>query len=92
MVNLCIERGFSVIQDEGYNPFHGRSEEEQRDWLLFAMHIGDLELQHTEWLLQGGSDIEREGHPSPFQNPDRWLGELGDKWRAKNFTSWQTKL
>jgi hypothetical protein len=44
------------------------------------MFIGDLQLQHIEWLLQRGSDIEGS-EPSAFQNPDRWLGELGSKWR-----------
>lgn len=91
LVNLCIERGFDVIVDKEYDPFFGRSKEEKRDWLLFALFIGDLEFKHVEWLLQGGSDMERQRRgngPSPFQNPDRWLGEPGSKWR-KCCPSWK---
>src|SRR5262249_33316454 len=32
LVDLCIEKGFGYIKDEDYNPFHGRSEAEIREW------------------------------------------------------------
>jgi hypothetical protein len=91
LVNLCIKTGFGYIPpDPDYDQFAGRSEEEKRDWILFGLFIGDLGMTHVEWLLQRGSDTEH-GEPSAFQNPDRWLGEAGAKWRATNFESWKIK-
>ena len=28
IVDLCVEQGFTLIKDEGYDPFHKRSEAE----------------------------------------------------------------
>lgn len=71
LVSLCVQQGFAVIQDEGYDPFYGRSEAEQREWTLFGLFIRDARGTHIEWLLQ-----------RPFQNVDEWLGPWGDKCRA----------
>jgi hypothetical protein len=71
LVSLCVQQGFAVIQDEGYDPFYGRSEAEQREWILFGLFICDARGSHIEWLLQ-----------RPFQNVDEWLGPEGDKCRA----------
>ena len=74
LVNLCVAHGFGVIIDEGYDPFYGRSEIEQRDWILFGWFIGngsESAFDHVEWLLQ-----------RPFQNVEEWLGPEGDKFRT----------
>ena len=76
LVNLCVQQGFAMIRDENYDCFYGRSEAEQRDWLLFAHFIGDPDGCHIEWLLQ-----------RPFQNVEEWLGPEGDKCR----THWRMK-
>ena len=77
LVNLCVQQGFAVIRDEGYDPFAGRSEVEQRDWILFGFFIGggsESAFDQIEWLLQ-----------RPFQSVDEWLGPEGDKCR----TNWR---
>ncbi len=71
LVSLCVQQGFAVIRDEGYDPFYGRSEAEQREWTLFGLFIGDANGTHIEWLLQ-----------RPFQNVDEWLGPEGEKFCA----------
>lgn len=74
LVNLCVAHGVRVITDETYNPFHGRTEAEQREWILFGFFIGyggEDAFDHIQWLLQ-----------RPFQNVDEWLGPEGDKFRA----------
>ena len=73
LVNLCVQQGFAVIQDEGYDPFAGRSEVEHRDWILFGFFLGngsESAFSHVEWLLQ-----------RPFQNVAEWLGPEGDRCR-----------
>jgi hypothetical protein len=75
LVDLYVEQGFSVIVDKSYDPFAGRSEIEQRDWVLFGWFIGngsESAFDHVEWLLQ-----------RPFQNVEEWLGPEGDKCRAR---------
>ena len=79
LVNLCVQQGFGVIVDEGYDPFYGHSEVEQRDWILFGWFIGngsESAFDHVEWLLQ-----------RPFQNVEEWLGPEGDRCRA----NWRMK-
>jgi hypothetical protein len=74
VVSLCVQQGFTVIHDDNYNKFAGRSEAEQREWILFGYFIGngsESAFDHVEWLLQ-----------RPFQNVDEWLGPKGDKCRA----------
>ena len=71
MVGLATDFGFTVFQDGGYDPFHGRTETEKRDWLLFALAIGDGEMRHVEWLLRNG-----------WPTVDEWLGPQGDGFRA----------
>jgi len=69
--------------DHGYNPFHGRSESEKLEWLVFSLFLsyergirGGYDPQdawsHVEYLLQ-----------RPFQNVDEWLGPEGDEWRRR---------
>jgi hypothetical protein len=73
LVDLCVAEGFTVIKDEGYAPFHGRSETEIREWILFGFFIGGGSpgaFDHIEWILQ-----------RPFQNVDEWLGPEGSKFR-----------
>jgi hypothetical protein len=100
LVDLCIENGFGYIKDETYNPFHGRSPAEIREWVLFGWFIGDRDFQHIEWLLQGGSDEEHQARdhpegtvilPSAFQNVDRWMGAEGERWRAGHSWGWKAK-
>jgi ParB-like chromosome segregation protein Spo0J len=65
-----------------YDPLHGRTEVEKREWHLFILFLTrdrgstrdalQSAAQHTEWLLQ-----------RPFQNVAEWLGEDGDKWRKR---------
>ena len=77
LINLCVQQGFTAIKDEGYDPFAGRSETEQRDWMLFGLFIGggnESAFAHIEWLLQ-----------RPFQNVEEWLGPEGDKCRVRWF-------
>jgi Protein of unknown function (DUF3102) len=73
LVDLCIAEGFGYIKDEGYYPFHGRSEAEIREWILFGFFIGGGSpgaFNHVEWLLQ-----------RPFQNVAEWLGPEGAAFR-----------
>jgi Protein of unknown function (DUF3102) len=75
VVSLCVAQGFTVIQDPDYDPFYGRSEREQLDWILFGWFVGDgheSSFNHVEWLLQ-----------RPFQNVEEWLGPEGDKFRKQ---------
>jgi hypothetical protein len=61
--------------DKGYDPFHGRSEIEIREWILFGFFIGGGSpgaFEHVEWLLQ-----------RPFQNVDEWIGPEGSKFRKR---------
>ena len=74
LVSLAVAQGFEIIRDESYDPFAGRSESEQRDWILFGYFIGngsESAFDHIEWLLQ-----------RPFQNVEELLGPEGDKYRA----------
>lgn len=74
IVSLAVQNGFGVIRDESYDAFAGRSEREQRDWILFGLCIGggsESAFDHVEWLLR-----------RPFQNVEEWLGPEGDKCRA----------
>jgi hypothetical protein len=73
LVDLCIAEGIPIIKNEGYDAFHGRSEAEIREWLLFGFWLGrgsSGAFDHVEWILQ-----------RPFQNVDEWLGPEGSKFR-----------
>ncbi len=78
LVQAWLDAGVGVIRTPEYNPFHGRSEEEQREWLLFILFLGKSWSDiagargHIEWLLQ-----------RPFQNVAEWIGAEGDKWRKR---------
>jgi hypothetical protein len=32
LVQACIDANVGLVRDPGYNPFHGRSDEERREW------------------------------------------------------------
>jgi hypothetical protein len=74
---LLLEASVHIIKDSGYDPFHGRSDQEVRDWHLFILFLVvehgypvDGAGMHVEWVLQ-----------RPFQNVDEWLGDEGAKFR-----------
>ena len=78
-VQACLDAGVGVINDRGYDPFHGRSNDERREWLLFILwlvlrhgYAVDGATRHAEWLLQ-----------RPFQSVAEWLGEEGEKFRVR---------
>jgi hypothetical protein len=83
LIEFCIANNVGVIKDTGYNPFAGRSEAENLEWLVFTLFLSCDEAagrgvfgpedawSHVEYLLQ-----------RPFQNIDEWLGPPGDEWRA----------
>jgi ParB-like chromosome segregation protein Spo0J len=75
VTNLIREASARTFRSPGYNPFAGRSEEEEREWHLFVLflvlNIGwplANAATHVEWLLQ-----------RPFQNVAEWMG--ADAWR-----------
>jgi hypothetical protein len=79
LVQACLDAGVGVITSRGYNPFAGRSDDERREWRLFVLWLarrqrapGDAS-DHVEWLLQ-----------RPFQNVAEWMGEEGEKFRARH--------
>ena len=70
-----MKEGIGLIQDDTYDPFYGRSEVEQRDWILFGWFIGngsESAFDHVKWLLQ-----------RPIQNVEEWVGPEGDRLRAQ---------
>jgi Protein of unknown function (DUF3102) len=76
LVKASLDAEVGMIRSPGYDPFHGRSEEEQREWLLFIVFLGKSWMSvesaesHIEWLL-----------PRPFQNVAEWMGAEGEKCR-----------
>ena len=79
LIEFCMKEGIGVIKDDAYDPFYGRSEREQLDWILFGWFIGngsESAFDHVEWILQ-----------RPFQNVEEWLGPEGDKFRANPFSA-----
>ena len=80
-IEFCIANNVAVFHSPNYNPFHGRSEAEKLEWVVFILFLScDTSLQrggmdpgdasaHVEYLLQ-----------RPFQNVDEWLGPEGDEW------------
>jgi hypothetical protein len=82
LIEHCIAEGVAVIRDPAYDPFAGRSDEEQFEWQIFILFLSfdraagrcgfepDQARDHVEYLLQ-----------RPFQNVAEWLGPEGDKWR-----------
>jgi hypothetical protein len=79
IISLCIEHGVGYIHDPSYNMYAGRTDEEKRDWHVFALFLVQSHgcypqgaLHHIEWVLQ-----------RPFQNVSEWLGDEGDKFRTR---------
>jgi hypothetical protein len=74
LAGFASEQKFAAMTmvDRHYDPFHGRSEDERREWLLFTLFLGGGESshRHVEWLLQ-----------RPFQNVGEWMGAEGDRYR-----------
>lgn len=83
LVDFCIANNVAVITSPGYDPFHGRSEAERLEWLVFTLflscdttvHRGGFDPEHAWWHVE--YLLQR-----PFQNVDEWLGPEGDKWRG----------
>jgi hypothetical protein len=78
-VGFCLEHGVGYIRDNYYDPFHGRSESEKRDWvlsILFLARDGGWQLDNAigsiEWIIQ-----------RPFQNVQEWLSVEGDEFRKR---------
>ena len=85
-VQKLIREGAAVIIKSPpgtYDPLHGRSDEEKREWHVFTLFLSyDPERQaggepqgvvrHVEWILQ-----------RPFQNVSEWLGPEGDNFRKQ---------
>jgi hypothetical protein len=73
LVKLATEHGFGVTVDEWYDPFHGTSDPEKRDWLLFGLALGGgLKMNHVEWCRRNG-----------WNTVDEWLGAEGDAFRQR---------
>ncbi|QBR72169.1 hypothetical protein CU048_13810 [Beijerinckiaceae bacterium] len=78
LLKACLDADIGVIQGPGYDPFHGRSDDERREWAIFTLFAArswrDPEGagMHVEWILQ-----------RPFQNVDEWLGPEGDAFRKR---------
>ena len=77
LVKVCIEQGVGLISDAGYDPFAGRDNAAQREWIAFISYLVikcglpvDDAVGHVEWVCQ-----------RPFQNVDEWLGDAGDNFR-----------
>jgi DUF3102 family protein len=82
IINACVAANIPVIHDPSYSPFANKSDEENRDWLLFTAFLSfDSQAGrsgykpqdawcHVEWVLQ-----------RPFQNVAEWLGPEGEKFR-----------
>jgi hypothetical protein len=88
IIAACAAANIPAIHDPDYDPFAGKSDEENRDWLLFAMFLSfdseagrsGMEPQsawyHVEWVLQGP--------PSLAQNVAAWLnGAEAEEWRRR---------
>jgi Protein of unknown function (DUF3102) len=77
LVQACLDAGVALIHTPNYDRFAGRSDEERREWLLYALmmakagHSLDWVSSHLDWQLRG-----------PW-NPTQWLGEEGDAWRRR---------
>jgi hypothetical protein len=86
IVKLCVENGVGVIVDSDYDPFAGRTEDEQRgsnSFILFLVTKCGWPMEdaseHVEWVLQRGEVGDVYG----FRSPTEWLGEKGDKFRKE---------
>ena len=90
VLERCIAEGVGVFQDEGYDPFAGRSKAEQIEWTIFIIFLSfdgerhggepDRIADHVEWILQ-----------RPFQNVSEWLGDEGEKFRGNPFNGGWSK-
>ena len=80
LVQACLDAGVGMIVSRSYDPFAGRSDDERRVWSLFVLRTAsrqhasvDGAKDHVEWLLR-----------RPFQNVAEWMGEEGEKFRARH--------
>jgi len=83
LVNLTIKEGFMLVKRDRHGLFHGRSDEEKRDWLLFGLWIGNgaaYGFDQMAWAMR-----------RPFQNVDEWTGPEGDKFRTFWLMQWPEK-
>jgi hypothetical protein len=85
-VEFCIANNVAVFHDQDYDPFHGRSEAEKLEWLVFTLF-----LSCDTSVPRGGFDPEHAWHhveyllQRPFQNVDEWLRPEGDVWCRVGF-------
>jgi hypothetical protein len=77
VTKLLMEGSAVVMNNTGYNPFHGRSEREVRDWHLFVLFL----VREMGWRVDGAAQHVENLLQRPFQNVGEWLGEEGDKTR-----------
>ena len=73
VIQACLAAGVGVLVDHGYDPLHGKNDEERHEWALFHLFLASQGIDaahHIEWLLQR------------FKNAAQWLGGEGEKFRA----------
>jgi len=76
LVQACLDAGVALIRTPGYDMFAGQSDEQRREWKLFALWLTKQGYRnaahHVEWLMRTGDGGVAE-----------WLGEEGDLFRAR---------
>jgi hypothetical protein len=76
LVQACLDAGVALISTPGYDMFAGQSDEQRREWKLFAMWLTKQghrnAAYHVEWLMRTGDG-----------GVAKWLGEEGDRYRAR---------
>jgi Protein of unknown function (DUF3102) len=78
LVEMCIAQGFSVIRDDGYDPFFHCEEKGKHDWCAFALFL----VHRWHWTLRAAAYHVEYVLQRQFKNPDEWLGEEGRKFRS----------
>ena len=79
LVDLCVEEGFGVIVDHGYDPFFHCDDTGQHDWRAFMLFL----VREFGWSLtrQAAPHVEHLLQKQ-FKDPAEWLGEEGRKFRS----------
>jgi Protein of unknown function (DUF3102) len=89
LVDFCIANDVGVIRDSGYDPFHGRSEAEKIEWMVFTIFLTrDADADRGGWEPEGAQDHVEYLLQRPFQNVDEWMGSEGDEWRRRCGVKW----
>lgn len=73
---LSVRQGMIALTTPGYDPFFGLTEDEVKEWEVFALflmeicnHSRDGASAHVEWLRN-----------KDFKTPTEWLGPDGQSW------------